>query len=137
MRRVILLGLMAFTGSLLVSGCALKDPRDSYAYGRLADGLWDADYDLLLDWNFPTSANQPPLEAPRRFRPERASIGTPWARRAPFQLPPADDKGASAQPTGAREAIARNTAQRATPASPAPRTDVARLAGGDSTRLVR
>src|SRR3569833_455338 len=71
--------LLALLGALLVCGCALRNPRDSYAYGRVADGLWDADYDLLLDWNYPTSANQGRLEAPKRFRPERPAIGVPWA----------------------------------------------------------
>ena len=77
--------LLIAAAVLLVSGCALRDPRDSYAYGRVADGLWDADYDLLLDWNFPTSANQGRLEAPKRFRPERTAIGVPWATGNPMQ----------------------------------------------------
>jgi hypothetical protein len=78
----------ALAGALLVSGCALKDPRDSYSYSRVSDGLWDADYDLLLDWNFPTSANLGPIEAPQRFKPERPAIGVPWATGNP--LPPPD-----------------------------------------------
>jgi len=88
MRRPARLCVLALSGALLVSGCALRDPRDSYAYGR-ADGLWDADYDLLLDWNYPTSANQGPLEAPKRFRPERPAIGVPWATGNP-SAPPGD-----------------------------------------------
>jgi hypothetical protein len=82
--------VLALSGALLVSGCALRDPRDSYAYGRVADGLWDADYDLLLDWNYPTSAKLGPLEAPKRFRPERPAIGVPWATGNP--IAPPDDK---------------------------------------------
>ena len=89
MRRPARLCVLALSGALLVSGCALQDPRDSYAYGR-ADGLWDADYDLLLDWNYPTSANQGRLEAPKRFRPEKPAIGVPWATGNP--LLPAPDR---------------------------------------------
>jgi hypothetical protein len=80
--------VLALFGALLVSGCALRDPRDSYAYGR-SDGLWDADYDLLLDWNYPTSANQGPLEGPKRFRAEKPAIGVPWATGNP-SAPPSD-----------------------------------------------
>jgi hypothetical protein len=79
------LGVAALVGALLVSGCALRDPRDSYAYGRSSDGLWDADYDLLLDWNFPTSSSLGPVEAPKRFKPERPAIGVPWATGNPLR----------------------------------------------------
>jgi hypothetical protein len=149
MRRAALPALMTLAASLLVAGCALKDPRDSYAYGRLADGLWDADYDLLLDWNFPTSANPGPLEAPKRFRPERPSIGVPWARRAPWELPPGE-KGASAgKAAGAHDAVAtlapRSAAAAAAPAATpasaatdAPATDrVDRLARAEPRAVVR
>ena len=40
----------------------------------------------LIDWNFPTSLNQPPVEAPRRIRPERTAIGVTWATRNPLPL---------------------------------------------------
>ena len=83
MRSSVRLGLLALASAVLVSGCALRDPRDSYAYGR-SDGLWDADYDLLLDWNFPTAANQGPLLPPKRFKPERPAIGVPWATGNPL-----------------------------------------------------
>jgi hypothetical protein len=133
MRRAALPGLLAIAASLLFSGCALKDPRDSYAYGRLADGLWDADYDLLLDWNFPTSANQGPVVAPKRFRPERPSIGVPWARRPPFELPPPDDKGADAgKAAGAHDAIALRA-----PATPSAAVGPARAAPADAARNAR
>ena len=88
MRRSVSLCVLALSGALLVSGCALRDPRDSYAYGRVADGLWDADYDLLIDWNFPTTANQGRLEAPKRFRPEKPAIGVPWATGNPSEPSP-------------------------------------------------
>ena len=87
--------VLALLGALLVSGCALRDPRDSYAYGRVADGLWDADYDILIDWNYPTSANQGRLEAPKRFRPEKPAIGVPWATGNPI-APPKDTAQAPA-----------------------------------------
>ena len=89
MRGPARLCVLALFGALLVCGCALRDPRDSYAYGRVADGLWDADYDLLLDWNYPTSANQGRLEAPKRFRAERPAIGLLWAIGNPL-APPKD-----------------------------------------------
>lgn len=47
-------------------------------YSRSSAGLWDAEYGLI-DWNFPTSQNQPPLEGPKRLRGERTAIGVPWA----------------------------------------------------------
>jgi hypothetical protein len=93
---------IAVCGVLLVSGCALRDPRDSYAYGRVSDGLWDAEYDLLIDWNYPTSSNQGPLVAPQRFKPERPAIGVPWATgnplvpREPSQAPSLEAASAGA-----------------------------------------
>jgi len=137
MRRSLAFLGAGIAAALLVSGCALKDPRDSYAYGR-ADGLWDADYDLLLDWNFPTSANQGRLEAPTRFRPERPAIGVPWATGVPFAPAPVHDKGAAAGSTRAPEAVAAVKPAQAAAAPGGPvRTDVARLAGSDGARVVR
>ena len=83
MRSARRLVVAALAGAVLVSGCALRDPRDGYAYGR-TDGLWDSDYDLLLEWNFPTTANQGPLLAPQRFKPGRPAIGVPWATGNPL-----------------------------------------------------
>jgi len=105
MLRPARLCVLALLGALLVSGCALRDPRDSYAYGRVADGLWDADYDLLLDWNYPTTANQGPLEAPKRFHPDKPAIGVPWATGNP-SAPPSDKSQAQAlePPAPANEA---------------------------------
>jgi hypothetical protein len=40
----------------------------------------------LIDWNFPTSLNQPPVEAPKRIRLERTAIGVTWATRNPLPL---------------------------------------------------
>jgi len=106
MRSSMRLCVAAVAGVLLVSGCALRDPRDSYSYGRVSDGLWDADYDLLLDWNFPTSANLGPIEAPQRFKPDRPAIGVPWATGNPLPPPdagqaPAHEGSAEAQPVPA------------------------------------
>ena len=101
MRSSVRLCVLALSGALLVSGCALRDPRDSYAYGRVADGLWDAEYDFLLDWNFPTSQNQPPLEAPKRFRPEKPAIGVPWATGNPLAPPGDKAQAAGLEPSAA------------------------------------
>jgi hypothetical protein len=87
MRLPVRLCLAALAGALLVSGCALRDARDSYAYGRTSDGLWDAEPDFLLDWRFPTSQNLGPVEAPQRFKPERPAIGVPWATGNPVAPP--------------------------------------------------
>lgn len=70
--------LVAIAAAMLLSSCALRATRDDYMYSRSSNGLWDADYGLI-DWNFPTSQNQPPAEAPQRFRPERTAIGVVWA----------------------------------------------------------
>jgi hypothetical protein len=103
MRHPARLCVLALSGALLVSGCALRDPRDSYAYGR-SDGLWDADYDLLLDWNYPTSSNQGPLEAPKRFRPEKPAIGVPWATGNPLAPPTDKSQAAALEPSASAPA---------------------------------
>ena len=120
--------LASLCAAVLVSGCALRDPRDSYAYGRVADGLWDADYDLLIDWNFPTSANQGPLEAPKRFRPERAAIGVPWATGNPMQPRPERGQAGALEP-GASQAQAPEAGddEVAGPAGNAPATEADRV----------
>lgn len=80
---IILVGTVA---AALSAGCALRDPRVDYAYSRASDGLWgDAPFELI-DWNFPTSLNQPPIEAPKRIRLERTAIGVTWATRNPLPL---------------------------------------------------
>lgn len=62
--------------TLLASGCALQDTR--YDYSRA--GTPFADYDeTIIDWNFPTSANQGILTAPERLHPWRPALGVPWA----------------------------------------------------------
>lgn len=79
---IMLVGAVA----VAISGCALRDPRADLAYSRASDGLWgDAPFELI-DWNFPTSQNQPPVEAPKRLRLERTAIGVPWATRNPLPL---------------------------------------------------
>lgn len=104
-------GIMLVTAVVVatMAGCALRDPRDDYAYSRASDGLWEgAGYDLI-DWNFPTSQNQPPIEAPKRIRLERTAIGVTWATRNPLpltdnvpaqslQAPAASNDGAAASP---------------------------------------
>lgn len=72
-------GIMVVTlAAALLGGCAWTQTRDDYLYSRSSEGLWNADYGLL-DWNFPTAQNQPPLEGPMRLHPERTAIGVTWA----------------------------------------------------------
>jgi hypothetical protein len=66
---------------VLCSGCALQSTR--YDYSRLAAGLGDYD-ESIIDWNFPTSANQGLLLPPERFRPYPPAIGVPWATGEPM-----------------------------------------------------
>ena len=80
---IILVGTVA---AALSTGCALRDPRADYAYSRASDGLWGDTAFELIDWNFPTSLNQPPIEAPTRMRLERTAIGVTWATRNPLPL---------------------------------------------------
>jgi hypothetical protein len=71
----------------LLSACALRDVRDDYDRSEASAGLWGADRRFeLIDWNFPTSRNQPPIEAPQRMRLDRTAIGVPWATRNPLPL---------------------------------------------------
>lgn len=109
MQRFAGIMLVTVVVSAMLAGCALRDPRDDYAYSRASDGLWEgAGYDLI-DWNFPTSQNQPPVEAPKRIRLERTAIGVTWATRNPLpltdnlpaqnlQAPAASNDGAVASP---------------------------------------
>ena len=90
--RVAGIMLVVAVGAAL-AGCALRDPRDGYAYGSGSDGLWKTNFELI-DWNFPTSRNQDPIEAPKRIQLERTAIGVTWATRNPIPLndpPPAKD----------------------------------------------
>jgi len=75
--------------SVALAGCALRDTRDDYAYSAASEGLWGDTPFELIDWNFPTSRNQPPLEAPKRIRLDRTAIGVTWATHNP--LPLSDD----------------------------------------------
>ena len=102
MQRLAGIMAVALIGAATLSGCALRDPRADYAYSRASDGLWGDTAFELIDWNFPTSLNQPPVEAPKRFRLERTAIGVTWATRNPLplwdNLAPAD----APQPIGPR-----------------------------------
>jgi hypothetical protein len=119
--------LVATVGAALMTGCALRDPRsDYYAYSRASDGLWgDAPFELI-DWNFPTSLNQPPVEAPKRIRLERTAIGVTWATRnplplsdnlAPYDTPPAVKADEGTLPS----AVSSGTRTSAAGAAPADR----------------
>ena len=86
MQRLAGIMLVGAAGFVLLTGCALRDPRTDYAYSRASDGLWGDTPFELIDWNFPTSLNQPPIEAPKRIRLERTAIGVTWATRNPLPL---------------------------------------------------
>ena len=86
MQRLTGIMLVATVGAAMLAGCALRDPRTDYAYSRASDGLWGDTAFELIDWNFPTSLNQPPIEAPKRIRLERTAIGVTWATRNPLPL---------------------------------------------------
>jgi hypothetical protein len=72
--------------SIALAGCALRDTRYDYAYSGASDGLWGDSSPELIDWNFPTSRNLGPIEAPKRIRLERTAIGVTWATRNPLPL---------------------------------------------------
>ena len=78
--------MLAITAGSILAGCALRDTRDDYAYSRASVGLWGDTPFELIDWNFPTSRNQPPIEAPKRIRLDRTAIGVTWATRNPLPL---------------------------------------------------
>lgn len=86
MQRLAGIMLIGTAALALLAGCALRDPRVDYAYSRASDGLWGDTPFELIDWNFPTSLNQPPIEAPKRIRLERTAIGVTWATRNPLPL---------------------------------------------------
>lgn len=75
--------------TLLASGCAMQDTRYDYS----SAGTPFADYDqTIIDWNFPTSANQGLLTAPERLHAWRPALGVPWAYgnpQAPSPVQPA------------------------------------------------
>jgi len=77
--------LITAVSSAALTGCALRDPRDDYGYGTGTDGLWNSHWELI-DWNFPTSVTQGPIEAPKRITLERTAIGVTWATRNPLPL---------------------------------------------------
>lgn len=94
--------LIITVGAATLAGCALRDARDDYAFGGGADGLGSTSYDLI-DWNFPTSVNQGPIEAPKRIQLEKTAIGVTWATRNPLPLKddlPAQDGAAPASHDG-------------------------------------
>jgi hypothetical protein len=95
----------------VISGCALRDVRDDYDRSQAAAGLWGDRPFEFIDWNFPTSRNQPPLEAPRRIRLDRTAIGVTWPTHNPLPLsenvapndpPRATDDGTGAARTPSR-----------------------------------
>ena len=129
MQRLTGIMLVAAVGAAMLSGCALRDPRADYAYSRASDGLWgDAPFELI-DWNFPTSRNQPPIEVPKRIRFERTAIGVTWATRNP--LPMSENLAPYDAPTtSAVNADDRMLPSNATPA----RSEPAGVAAADRER---
>jgi hypothetical protein len=122
--------------SIALAGCALRDTRYDYAYSGASDGLWGDSSPELIDWNFPTSRNLGPIEAPKRIRLERTAIGVTWATRNPLPLsdnvaprdaPPADpvkaNDGAARSPASAGNAAGNAVAAGSTAAArePGPR----------------
>ena len=122
MQRLTGIMLVATVCTAMLAGCALRDARTDYAYSGASDGLWGDTAFELIDWNFPTSQNQPPIEAPKRIRLERTAIGVTWATRnplpladnlAPYDTPPTPaaktaDEGKAA-PTATAGAVAAGT----------------------------
>lgn len=86
MKRLAGIIVVGTVAAALSTGCALRDRRADYAYSRASDGLWGDRPFELIDWNFPTSLNQPPIEAPKRITLERTAIGVTWATQNPLPL---------------------------------------------------
>jgi len=112
MQRLTGIMLVATVCTAMLAGCALRDSRTDYAYSGASDGLWGDTAFELIDWNFPTSQNQGPIEAPKRFRLERTAIGVTWATRNP--LPLADNLAPYDTPTPAARADEGKAAATAT-----------------------
>ena len=89
MRRLIEMLLLACVAAVLLSGCALRVSRDDF--NRFNAILEPEDWNII-DWRFPTSVSQGPLEGPKRLRPEYPAIGVPWATGNPITFPPPDTK---------------------------------------------
>ena len=122
MQRLTGIMLVATVCTAMLAGCALRDPRTDYAYSRASDGLWGDTAFELIDWNFPTSLNQPPIEAPKRIRLERTAIGVTWATHNP--LPLSDNLAPYAAPPA--------PAARADDRKPAPTATAGAAAAGTS-----
>lgn len=114
MQRLAGIMLVATVCMAMLAGCALRDARADYAYSGASDGLWGDTAFELIDWNFPTSLNQPPIEAPKRIRLERTAIGVTWATRNPLpladNLEPYDAPPAAAARADERKAAPTTTA---------------------------
>lgn len=113
--------MMAIAAGAVLAGCAT---RDDYSLSSASDGLWgDTRFDIV-DWNFPTSRNLPPIEVPKRLRLDRTAIGVTWATRNPLPLsdnlapvdapaalePKANDSAKRSQAPAAAGAAVRNSA---------------------------
>ena len=110
--------MVAIAAGVVLAGCAFHDAREDYAFSGANDGLWgDTRFDLV-DWNFPTTRNQPPIEVPKRLHLDRTAIGVTWATHNPLPL---TDNLAPVDAPPALEARPDDAAKRS-PASAATRT---------------
>ena len=130
MQRLAGIMLVAVIGAATLTGCALRDPRADYAYSRASDGLWGDTAFELIDWNFPTSLNQPPIEPPKRLRLERTAIGVTWATRNP--LPISENLAPYDAPT--LSGVKADDGTMPSSVSSAPRTGVAGASAADRER---
>lgn len=115
--------MMAIAAGAVLAGCAT---RGDYSLSSASDGLWgDTRFDLV-DWNFPTSRTQPPIEVPKRLRLDRTAIGVTWATRNPLPL---WDNLAPVDAPAALEPKANDAAKRSQ--APAPTGAAARISAAD------
>ena len=81
---------LAAAALVMISGCAGQ--RYDYTGSYAGAGEY---YPSIIDWNFPTTTSQGPLEPPQRLIGYRPAIGVPWATGEPLpwrnNLAPAPD----------------------------------------------
>lgn len=102
--------LIATAAAMLLGGCALRVMRDDY--GAFNAILQPEDW-TIIDWHFPTTTSEGPVQGPQRLHPEPSAIGVPWAKGNPLDLAPTGDA-----PTGNASAAAEAPATH-DPACPA------------------
>lgn len=126
---------LAAVAASLLSGCALYAPQRDYSpfTAILTPYDWN-----IIDWRFPTTVSEGPLEGPKRLIPELPAIGVPWATGNPLTFPPPDYRSAlpdyrgalSGDAAAAMPAVSANDDQGlALACTPPQPTHVAALAG--------